>query len=655
VQHGRLLPWLLAASIGLACSDAARPIELHGSVQKGPFVIGSSVSVSLLDSGLAPTGQVFNTQTSNDRGEFAIEFAASAPVALEGEGFYFNEVTGQLSQAALTLRAFYAPNGAADQRVFINMITHLTAERIKSLVAQGAAFAGAVTQAEDELRQQLQVTSDDYLPSVAGTSMDITGGDTRDNAYLLGVSSVLIQVAMASGASLDAELQQLLNGYSLDLADDGRLVQDRRADVAAALASLQVESIRENLANRLQELGSDDPIPEMRSVLDQTRCCQQGALFAGCRLSATMGLCDPGLACAQSAACGGPEPCCLPGGGLDQPCIERGCDSGLLCIPSIGASGSCGQHECCVAPTACSRPQDCGLGLTCSGSPEFCAGLARCCISPQHSGVGQPCGADAPCPEGLLCQVLMPGYDNTTQCDFDKRGTLGHPCRADGSCDQGFACTDLGPRGQTCQPHTGALGEECTGDSAIMTPTCDAGLVCTYGGSCSALESMSCCLPPGEVGDTCSEGTCGSGLACVRLGCPSHQEDCCAPAGGQDEPCLQDRSCDEGLVCEIVPPGASRCVGAGCDQQGCDLDSVCDPELNECVAPCSGPSDCSGGEVCDLESGLCVPPCSGPADCSGGEECDLESGVCERAPCTGPIDCPGGFVCDTAPGVCVPE
>lgn len=58
-------PLLVLGVLAIACSKTGE-VQLHGAVQKGPFVIGSSIDVSLLDAQLNPTGQVFSTQTIND-------------------------------------------------------------------------------------------------------------------------------------------------------------------------------------------------------------------------------------------------------------------------------------------------------------------------------------------------------------------------------------------------------------------------------------------------------------------------------------------------------------------------------------------------------------------------------------------------------------
>jgi len=618
---------LLAGMGTLSCGESTpalgEPVTVHGSVQKGPFVIGSSVSVSLLDSHLSPTGQVYNTQTNSDRGEFEVAFPASGPVSLEGEGFYFNEVTGQLSEAALTLRAFYAPAQTADQRVFINMVTHLTAERIKTLVGQGVAFAAAVPQAEGELVRQLHITSDDYEPSMAGVAMDVTGGDTRDNAYLLGVSSVLIQVAIGRAGSLDASLQELLNGYSLDLADDGSLQQERRDEVASALSLLQVDGIRANLAQRLSELGSTDTVPDMRSALDETQCCQQGTPFAGCRQAQDLSLCDVGLACVQDEACGEPRgACCVPAGGEGQPCEE---------IPDPN----------CPDPHLCNVISVCDEGLAC-GSPEVgpTSYLARTCLP--AGGVNQPCRVDLSCDAGLGC--VSSGGPDAVHCGADgccvAAGGEQQPCSAEGSCDAGLVCTS------------------------------NAGGVCGYFG-----PEATCCLSAAEVQVQCDSATnnCPDGQTCLEGSAGGDWH--CVATGGQLQPCGADDSCNEGLVCSqsrpppLAGPGgqpyycnsAPRCCMPPLPVNGPD-------ELPGAGASCGGPlGDCAAGfacisAICRVAGGL-HEACGSDAACDAdlycvlqqGDNCNIGTGgVCCLPAGAAGQRCRPGSVCD-AGLVCTSE
>jgi len=51
------------------------PTILRGAIQKGPFVLGSSVTLAAIDSNGASTGQIFSTQTTTDLGDFGVTFA----------------------------------------------------------------------------------------------------------------------------------------------------------------------------------------------------------------------------------------------------------------------------------------------------------------------------------------------------------------------------------------------------------------------------------------------------------------------------------------------------------------------------------------------------------------------------------------------------
>ncbi len=65
---------ILASCGGGGSGNTATPTTyaLAGQVQKGPFAIGSQVSVSEIDGNLNPTGKVYSVQTSDDLGHFSV-------------------------------------------------------------------------------------------------------------------------------------------------------------------------------------------------------------------------------------------------------------------------------------------------------------------------------------------------------------------------------------------------------------------------------------------------------------------------------------------------------------------------------------------------------------------------------------------------------
>lgn len=245
-------------------------VRLSGAVEKGPFVLGSRVDVSPVDALGNPTGQVFGTHTTNDLGQFRVDFSHTGLVSLAGSGFYYDEISGRLSSAPIVLRAFHEISAGGPQEAYINLVTHLTYDRVRWLLGEGLAFAQAVAQAEGELAVGLGL-----LPPASaaakGVQMNILGGDTDPNAYLFAVSVVVGQAAAirAEGrGSVDAVLQELVNNLSLDLSDDGALQQNLRRDLLAAQQAVDPERVMALLAARLEDLGTSAAVPDLNRFID---------------------------------------------------------------------------------------------------------------------------------------------------------------------------------------------------------------------------------------------------------------------------------------------------------------------------------------------------------------------------------------------------
>ena len=147
----------LAFSLLLSCSEKDENSSSSGSgtssntvsgyVQKGPFIQGTVITVWELDSSLVQTGRTFigtiddNTGTFNARGN-----VVSPYVELSAVGYYFNEVSGSLSTAPLTLQALSDLND--NNSVNVNLMTHLEKKRVEYLIDAGSTFTTAKSQAQ---------------------------------------------------------------------------------------------------------------------------------------------------------------------------------------------------------------------------------------------------------------------------------------------------------------------------------------------------------------------------------------------------------------------------------------------------------------------------------------------------------------------------
>ena len=226
-------------------------IQGDGSVQKGPFITGSSITVQGLNKTLEPNGKTYQLVTENDVG--AYRFNAEMGDGLFqfiAQGFYFNEVLGELSSAPLTLRA--TVDLVQDSRANINMLTSLTERRIVFLVKnQGMDFASAKVKAEQEILKLFNIAT---LQTAGFELLDISQTG-NENAILLGISAAM------QGDLTVAQLSERLAKLSFDL-EDGTLDDLTKIDeLIASEEGLNLEAIRANLEARYQQLGFAAEIP----------------------------------------------------------------------------------------------------------------------------------------------------------------------------------------------------------------------------------------------------------------------------------------------------------------------------------------------------------------------------------------------------------
>ena len=195
---------------------------VSATAEKGPFVIGSSVTVNRLDSQAQPTASTLTTETEDNLGSFSFSIEPG-PVSISVDGFHLNEVTGSLANARLTLRAIYEVLDTNAQRAHVNLLTHLIHLRVESLVQAGSSLGEAVQTAQSELTAQLSPVfgpfSADNFTNYSVYSSDSTSSDGA--GYILAVSAAINQFALNRGGTsgFDAELALIINNLSDDFAD----------------------------------------------------------------------------------------------------------------------------------------------------------------------------------------------------------------------------------------------------------------------------------------------------------------------------------------------------------------------------------------------------------------------------------------------------
>ena len=233
-------------------------VSVAGAVQKGPFLVGSTVLINELTAAGEPTNSTLLTEIEDSVGAFSFESTEPGPVQIVATGYYFNELTGQPSAGTLTLKALYEVSEAEDQRAYVNIMTHLINDRVLELLgAEDMTLGEAIAQAEGEFilafNYALPVADIDSFSALS--IYNSTGASTSGNAYLLALSTAFYKYASLKaqefGTAPDAELTLILNTIADDLADDGQVqTADFLDEFVAAVRSLDPATIIANLRQR---------------------------------------------------------------------------------------------------------------------------------------------------------------------------------------------------------------------------------------------------------------------------------------------------------------------------------------------------------------------------------------------------------------------
>ncbi len=418
---------------------------------------------------------------------------------------------------------------------------------------------------------------------------------------------------------------------------------------------------------------------------DDGNDCTDDACIAGvCENTNNTDPCDDGLFCTKydeclNGQCSGSGDTCPPGQICvedDDTCVDcltdADCDDGNDCTDDTCAAGVCentNNTDPCDDGLYCTEGETCGGGICSGGTPRDCSASDGPCAVGVCDDSADTCRAKAIndggtcddglfCTEGETCTAGICGGGTPKDCTFqDSECTEGvcnedtdwcdaKPIHEGETCDDGLWCTE----GETCTAGGcgGGAPKDCSGlsgecavgtcddaaDKCVADPinegdACDDGLFCTEG-------------------ETCTDGGCGGGTPtdCTSLdgecsiGVCDDVTDACIP-----KPLNDGGACDDGDYCTVGETcSAGECGGGGprdCSYLDGECSTgVCDDTTDSCESEpanedgaCDDGDDCTTGETCN--AGLCDG--GSPRDCSY-----LDG------------DCTIG-VCDDATGSCVPE
>lgn len=248
---------------------------VSGAAQKGPLILGSTVTINVLSGDGNPTSETIVTHTTDDIGNFSFEMENQSAVQISVQGYHFNEITGRFSDSMLTLRAIYDINGNSQQSAFVNVLTHLIHNRVIKKIKEGDSATSAIILSQTEFIEAFKaVLNIDSIPDFTSLSVYDINQNSDGNAYLLSLSSVVYQYAISKSklndSSVDAELSFVLNKMSADFAEDGEIKDAALInDLVSASRLLRPDKIEENLVlHSYLTLGHVLDVPEIDKFID---------------------------------------------------------------------------------------------------------------------------------------------------------------------------------------------------------------------------------------------------------------------------------------------------------------------------------------------------------------------------------------------------
>ena len=237
---------------------------VNGSVQKGQFIQGSTVTIQELDENLQPAGNNYQTQILDDMGTFKLSSEIkNRYVEIIANGYYFDEIAGKLSNGPLTLRAIsdLSLEGVSN----VNILTSLEAPRIKYLVLnERRTIPEARKIAEMEVLQSFNIPQNEFSAINGGfDKMDIARPGSN-NAILLAISATLQHKRTV------AELSEIISKIAADIEVNGQLKDETLlSSIRNNGMEIDAKKVSSNLEKRYNELSVlGYAIPDFEGYLD---------------------------------------------------------------------------------------------------------------------------------------------------------------------------------------------------------------------------------------------------------------------------------------------------------------------------------------------------------------------------------------------------
>lgn len=178
---------------------------------------------------------------------------------LTADGYFFNEIDGELSEGTIKLDAIVDLKD--NSTINVNVLTHLKSKRIHHLITtKGMTFKEANAQAQKELLTQFGLQQ---YASKDASQFSLTSGDDASGA-LIAISSLVLTDRS------DAEIVEYLSILSNEFGKEGAFSQETKKRIQSGKNYLnaRLDRISENIKSRYKELGLEVKVKDLAYYFD---------------------------------------------------------------------------------------------------------------------------------------------------------------------------------------------------------------------------------------------------------------------------------------------------------------------------------------------------------------------------------------------------
>jgi hypothetical protein len=240
-------------------SSGLSDYSISGSVEKGPFLSGSSINIQPIDERLFSLGGLYTTSTSNACGEYNINIAKmpTSTVLLTANGSYYDEDYHEVSKDRITLNAIVDLSKGGKHN--INILTNFKYYRIVKLVQNGLTLSAAREQAQKELLNAFGLSK--Y------NNKDVSSFSLQNNDDGAGILTALSMLLLRDRHH-EGEFSNYLSKLVKDFADDGQFNAENKQQLATDRDNLSFEDNVKYLVDYYKEQGVDIAIPSLYKYFD---------------------------------------------------------------------------------------------------------------------------------------------------------------------------------------------------------------------------------------------------------------------------------------------------------------------------------------------------------------------------------------------------